>query len=70
MLDSAFGRARALNRDDILKKVVRDDTTVGRNRFVIRYDPRMKSISQILRRNWQTMISDDTRMKNAFPEAY
>ena len=57
-----------LARDDMLDKVQRADKNMNRVRAVFRYDRRLPNISDILIKNWKTMVEDDRRLKDVFPE--
>ena len=49
VIEAAFAKAMALDRNKTLEKVERKKVTCDRCRFVIRFDPRLKSISSILK---------------------
>lgn len=65
MIDSAIERARNVPRDQALKKVSKEKAT-KRPVFVIHFDPRLPSISEIVRKHWRTMTKDP-RLKEIFP---
>ena len=66
IIDAAINRAKAIPRVEALKKVVRPKTT-NRPVFVVRFDRRLPSVTQITRRHWRTMISD-LYLAKVFPE--
>ena len=68
VVEQAIKKVRDLKREDILKKVDREDKNKSRVRAVIRFDRRLPNICSILRKNWQTMIGYDSRMLKIFPE--
>ena len=57
-----------LKREDVLKKVVKVDSVVGRVRAVFKFDRRLPTLNSIFRTNWQIMVEDDQRLLGAFPE--
>ena len=68
MVDNSINKVKELRRLDILDKVVRKDKNSTRVRAVFQYDRRLPDISTILRKNWRTMTTDDTRLLKVFPE--
>ena len=58
-------KARAIPREEAIKKV---DTSKETQRpvFVIKYDPRLPSITGIVRRHWKTMTSRNPKLKETF----
>ena len=52
---------------EALKKVNQE---VGNQRpvFVIEYDPRLPSITQIVRKHWRSMTTQDPKLREVFPE--
>ena len=66
IVDSAIARAKAVPRAEALKRVFKSKTT-KRQVFVIRYDPRLPSINQIVRKHYRTMVQDPY-MAECFPE--
>ena len=67
-VEDAIQKVRVLARDDILDRVERDDKSMNRVRAVFKYDRRLPNISAILFKNWKTMVEDDRRLKEVFPE--
>ena len=65
MVDAAIDTARKVPRLKALKKVVRNKTS-RRPVFVIQYDPRLPSISGIVKKHWRTMMKDPY-LKETFP---
>ena len=57
VIDYAIGRARKVPRTEALKKVIRPKNS-QRPVFVINYDPRLPSVTQIVGRHWRTMKQD------------
>ena len=57
LIDHAIERARKLPRTEALKKVIRPKNS-QRPVFVINYDPRLPSMTQIVGRHWRTMKQD------------
>ena len=56
-VDAAISKARQIPRELALKKVVKSLES-KRPVFVINYDPRLPSITGILRKHWRTMTQD------------
>ena len=54
---AAIDRARMIPRPEALKQVVRNKTS-RRPVFVITYDPRLPSITGIIKKHWRTMTQD------------
>ena len=50
------------------ERVVREDSSKGRVRAVLKFDKRLPNVSGILGKNWKTMVEDDTRLLAAFPK--
>ena len=67
-VEDAIQKVQGLARDDMLYKVERADKNSNRVRAVFRYDRRLPNISAILIKNWKTMVEDDRRLKDVFPE--
>ena len=68
VIAAAFERARALDRDEALKKVVRVGDGERRPKFITTFDPRLPQLSKILTQNWKVMVEDDKRMLKVFPK--
>ena len=64
-IDAAVDRARKIPRLEALKRVVRSKTA-RRPVFVITYDPRLPSISGIVKKNWRSMVQDP-HLAEVFP---
>ena len=63
-----YTRLSTLNkREDILEKVERTEKQAGRVRAVFRFDKRLPNLNAIFRRNWQTMLDDDQRLSQVYP---
>ena len=66
LIDAAIEKAKAIPRDEALKKV----NTEKQNKrpvFVVTYDPRLPSISNIVQKHWRTMTKDPY-LKQIFQE--
>ena len=57
IIENAIERARKIPRQEALKRVNRPKNS-KRPVFVVNYDPRLPSISQIIGRHWRTMKQD------------
>ena len=66
IIDAAIAKARAIPRQEALKRVTRH-TDNQRPKFVVSYDPRLPSISSITQRHWRSMVSQDPYLKSVFP---
>ena len=62
---SSFLKARRIPRQEALKKVVKSKDS-KRPVFVISFDPRLPSITAIIKKHWRTM-SKDPRLSEIFP---
>ena len=65
LINSAIEKALKIPRSEAIKKVIRDSKG-DRVVFSIRYDPRLPSITKIVRKHHRTMIEDDPRLKGVF----
>ena len=63
-MSAAIVKARTLDRNEALKKVVKTKEENERVRFITIYDPRLPDIGKIL-----VMLDSDGRLKGAFPKA-
>ena len=68
MVDNAITKVKQLKREDILQRVTREDNNLGRVRAVLRFDRRMPNVSDIMKKNWKTMVNDDKRLLKVFPQ--
>ena len=66
MINAAIQKARKISRSEALKKVVKVKES-QRPVFVIAFDPRLPSISQIVSRHWRTM-RQDPYLAQVFPQ--
>ena len=66
IIDAAIARAKAVPRVEALKKVFKPRTT-NRQVLVIRYDPRLPSVNQIVRKHHRTMMQDPY-LAECFPD--
>lgn len=57
IVDAAIAKAKQIPRSEALKRVERSKTS-DRPVFVIRYDPRLPSVTQVVRKHWRTMIQN------------
>ena len=68
IINVAVEKARAIPRIEALKKVEKEKTN-QRPVFVVQYDPRLPSITSIVRKHWRSMINQDPQLKETFPLA-
>jgi hypothetical protein len=64
----AIEKPRKIPRHETLKKVEKAKTS-QRPVFVVLYDPRLPSITSIVRKHWRSMINQDPQLKETFPLA-
>ena len=57
IIDAAITRAKSIPRSEALKKVVKSKSS-KRPVFVVRFDRRLPSVTQITRKHWRTMVQD------------
>ena len=67
VIDGAIAKARAIPRQEALRRVPRQHTT-SRPTFVVSNDPRLPSISDITRKHWRAMNNQDDYLGSVFPE--
>ena len=66
IINSSISRAKAIPREKALRQVSHKDTNT-RPVFVVPFDPRMPSISDITSKHWRSMVSQDKYLKEIFP---
>ena len=66
IIDAAITKAKAVPRSEALKKVVKSKTT-KRPVFVVRHDPRLPSIKNIIHKHYRSM-TQDPYLAEVFPE--
>ena len=65
--DAAINKAKAIPREEALKKVIRNqDQNKRRPVFSIEYHPALPALSKILQKHWRVMVTDPL-LKEAFP---
>ena len=62
----AFDRARAVKRKDALKKV--EAKPLDREVFAVTFHPNLPSVSRVLKKHWEVMVSQSNRLKRCFPK--
>ena len=67
VIDGAIAKARAIPRQQALKRVPRQHTT-SRPTFVVAYDPRLPSISNITTKHWRAMVYQEDVLGTVFPK--
>jgi hypothetical protein len=67
MIDSAIERARAIPRDQALRKVLTNKAS-NRPVFAVTFDPRLPSIPNIQAKHWRSMVGQDTYLAEVFKE--
>ena len=65
IVDAAINKAKAIPRSEALKRVVRPKTS-ERPVFVVKYDPRLPSVTQIVQKHWRSMVTNP-QMAEVFP---
>ena len=66
LVDAAIEKARLVPRKEALKRVEKR-TATQRPVFAISYDPRLPSISGIIKKHWRTMVKDPY-LAETFPQ--
>ena len=69
-IEDFISRVKNLRREDVFQRVVRasEENQNRRVRAIFKFDQRVPNLSKIMHKNWQTMLSDDSRLKSVFPE--
>ena len=67
LIDAAIAKVWAVPLEVALKCASRQDTQ-SRPVFVVLYDPRLPSISDITRKHWRSMANQDQYLSECFPE--
>ena len=70
VIDAGISRARAVPREDALKKVTRKQDELGRqHRLIVEWDHRSSpALAGILRNNYEQMVNRDQRLGRTFPK--
>jgi hypothetical protein len=68
MVESAINRAKAISRDNALKKVMSSHQPFRRPVLAVPYDPRLPRIQSIQAKHWRSMITQDRYLKDVFPQ--
>lgn len=63
---SAFDRVCAITRSDALKRVSRQKS--NREPFVLTYHPSLPSVTKMVRKHWEVMVSGSRQLKRCFPQ--
>ena len=66
VVNGAMEKAKSISRKEALKKVKKEQQQ--RPVFVVQYDPRLPSITDIARRHWRSMVSRDPNLQEVFPD--
>ena len=67
IINAAIEKAKSIPRSEAIKKVIRKQDP-DRVVFVVQYDPRLPSISNVLHKHYRTMIASDPSLKEVFPK--
>ena len=69
-IDESISKVRTLRSEDVLDRIRSEEPQSNANcvSAVFKYAKRLPSLSSIMRNNWQTMVEDDTRLLEVFPE--
>ena len=68
IIDAAIAKARAVKREDAIKKVEKPRSS-DKLVFITYYDPRLPSISKIIKKHYRSMVSQDQYLQQVFPSA-
>ena len=66
IIRTAIERAKSIPRVEALNRVEKSAVT-RRPVFVLHYDPRLPSVTGIVKKHWRTMVSTDPHLKEVFP---
>ena len=66
IINAAMEKAKSIPRSEALTRVEKSAAT-RRPVFVLHYDPRLPSVTSIVRKHWRTMVSTDPHLKEVFP---
>ena len=67
-VNNSIEKVKELKRESVLGRVQKVDKQVGRVRAVFKFDKRNPNLSSLFRNNWQTMVEDDRRLLEVFPQ--
>ena len=67
LINDNIEKARKIPRKEALKRVVKKKDNL-RPVFVIRYDPRLPSVNNIVKKHWRSMTASDPHMKSIYPQ--
>jgi hypothetical protein len=69
-IEDSISKVKTLRRGDVLKRVERntEENQNQRLRAIFKFDQRLPNLSKIMHTNWQTLLSDDSRLLSVFPE--
>ena len=65
IVDAAINKAKAVPRNEALKRVFKPKTR-KRTVFVVRHDPRLPSVTNVMKKHWRTMTLDP-HMAEVYP---
>ena len=66
MITAAIDKAKSITRTQALSRAEKSEVT-RRPVFVVHYDPRLPSISGIVKKHWRSMINTDPHLKEVSP---
>jgi hypothetical protein len=66
VVNGAIEEARKIPRQEALKQV--EKKIQSRPVFVTQYDPRLPSITNIVRKHWRSMVTQDPKLQEVFPD--
>ena len=66
LIRAAIEKAKNIPRSEALTRVEKSAET-RRPVFVLHYDPRLPSITSIVRKHWRAMVNTDNHLKEVFP---
>ena len=69
LFNNAIEKVKELEREQVLQKVQSADSQDShRVGAIFRYDKRLPNLSSIFEKDWQTMVDDDQRLLEVFPD--
>ena len=66
MINAAIEKAKSVSRIQALTRVEKSEVA-RRPVFVVHYDPRLPSVTKIVKKHWRTMISTDPHLREVYP---
>ena len=68
VIDSAIARAKAIPRQQVLRRVPGPQPITNRPVFVVLFDPRLPPVPRITKKHWRSMVGQENYLNSVFPE--